>query len=59
MSIIEILDSENIGSNLETWKEECDKFRDWFFKSGARHTEEAMATAYQKIEPKFKLKNQN
>lgn len=52
MSIIEILDSESIKSNLDDWQSECEKFKAWYFKMGARVTDQAMVAAYQKIEPR-------
>ena len=57
MSIIEILDSENIQSNLENWVEECQKFREWYCKLGTQKIDEvSMAKAYQKIEHRIKTK---
>ena len=51
MSIIEILDSENINSNLESWKSECEKFRVWYCKLGTQEIDEvSMEKAYLKIE---------
>lgn len=51
MSIIEILDSENIQSNLESWIEECQKFREWYSKLGIQEIDEvSIAKAYLKIE---------
>ena len=51
MSIVEILDSEQIISNLEKWQNECQKFRAWYCKLGTQEIDEvAMAKAYLKIE---------
>lgn len=51
MSIIEILDSEGIKSNLESWINECLKFRVWYCKLGTQEIDELeMAKAYQRIE---------
>lgn len=57
MSIIEILDSENIHSDLENWQNECEKFKKWYFSMGARVSEKALTLAYQKIEPKKQIIN--
>jgi hypothetical protein len=57
MSIIEILDSENIKSNLENWIEECEKFQVWYHKLGARAVSQIeMEKAYLKIEHTIKNK---
>ena len=54
-TINEILDSENVKSNLKSWKNECLNFRNWYIRTGAHNiSEEAMATAYIKIEAKTK-----
>lgn len=51
MSIVEILDSEQIGSNLENWQDKCRKFREWYCKLGTQEIDEvAMQRAYLKIE---------
>lgn len=59
MGIVEILDSENIHSDLENWQNECEKFRRWYFSTGAKlHVKECgMQLAYQKIEPKKQIIN--
>jgi hypothetical protein len=57
MSLIEILDSENIKSNLESWIEECQKFRLWYLKLGTQEIDEvSMTKAYLKIEHRIKSK---
>lgn len=51
MKIVEILDSENIKSDLESWIEECQKFRVWYHNLGIRAVSEIkMERAYLKIE---------
>ena len=40
MSIIEILDSEGIKSNMESWISECQKFREWYCKLGTQEIDE-------------------
>lgn len=51
MSIIEILDSEAIASNFNSWMDECQKFRQWYAKLGTQKIDEvSMAKAYLKIE---------
>lgn len=32
--LIEIIDSENIKSNLESWVDECIKFEQWYHSMG-------------------------
>lgn len=58
MSIVEILNSENINSNLENWINECEKFRVWYHNLGIRSVNQIeLEKAYFKIEPKFEIKN--
>ena len=57
MKIVEILDSENIKSNFESWFEECQKFRTWYHNLGIRAVSEIeMERACLKIE--HRIKNQ-
>lgn len=50
-SSVEILDSENIKSNIEKWKLECAKFKLWCEKIGINTKDSlSMAKAYHKIE---------
>lgn len=56
MSIVEILDGAGIDSfNMESWINECQKFREWYCKLGTQEIdEEAMERAYLKIEHRTK-----
>jgi hypothetical protein len=59
MSIVEILDSENLNSLLiEAWIKECLEFKKWYAKSGADVSNEIeMHKAYLRIEPLIYQKN--
>lgn len=60
MKLIEILDSENIESNLELWINECIKFRLWYCRLGTRKIDEIeMAKAYIKIETPITIRNEH
>ena len=52
MSIVEILDGAGIDSfNMESWINECQKFREWYCKLGTQEIDEvAMARAYLRIQ---------
>jgi hypothetical protein len=57
MSIIEILDSENIKSTLEPWINECEKFKAWYCKLGIQEIDELeMQKAYLKLNYKILAK---
>ena len=53
MKLIEMLDSENIKSNLESWIDECQKFRIWYHNLKPRSISQIeLEKAYLKINPK-------
>jgi hypothetical protein len=57
MSIVEILDSENIKSTLEPWITECEKFKTWYCKLGTQDINEIeMQKAYLKLNNKILVK---
>ena len=57
MKIVEILNSENINSNFESWIEECQKFRVWYHNLKPRAISQIeMERAYLKIERREILK---
>lgn len=61
MSIVEILDGAGIDSyNMESWINECMKFREWYCKAGTQQIDEvAMNRAYLKIEHKIRRKHES
>lgn len=61
MSIVEILDGAGIDSfNMESWINECLKFREWYCKAGTQEIDEvAMARAYLKIEHRIKIRHES
>jgi len=56
MKIVEILDSIGIDSyNIESWINECLRFREWYCKTGTQVIDELqMEKAYLKIDHKQK-----